>query len=203
MTKKSSQLLREIRSLAGENATEGLLRTLWQQRMPTHIQEMFLIFDGANLNKLTECADKLKESFIGGHACSTCNSNKLPRYYATVTNDCRPSNSFWMALLHLVPKKQFGMWRPYEDYRGLNAVTTPDRYLLLPHIHDLANHLHGKHVFTTLLVKAYHQVAVLEEDIPKSAVSTPFDLFEFITMPFGLRNAAQTFQRFMNQSYKS
>ena len=83
------------------------------------------------------------------------------------------------------------MWRPYEDYRGLNAVTTPDRYLLLPHIHDLANHLHGKHVFTTLLVKAYHQVAVLEEDIPKSAVSTPFDLFEFVTMPFGLRNATQ------------
>ena len=59
--KKSSQLLREMRTLAGENATEGLLRILWQQRLPTCIQEMLLIFDDANLNKLAECADKFHE----------------------------------------------------------------------------------------------------------------------------------------------
>jgi len=41
-------------------------------------------------------------------------------------------------------------------------------------------------------------VPVNEENIPKTAVTTPFDLFEFLTMPFELRNATQTFQRFMN-----
>ena len=37
------------------------------------------------------------------------------------------------------------------------------------------------------------------EDIPKTAITTPFGLFEFVRMPFGFRNAAQTFQRFIDQ----
>ena len=36
-------------------------------------------------------------------------------------------------------------------------------------------------------------------DIPKTVVATPFALFEFLKMPFGLRNAAQTFERFIEQ----
>ena len=36
-------------------------------------------------------------------------------------------------------------------------------------------------------------------DILKSAITTPFGLYEFTRMPFGLRNAAQTFQRFINE----
>ena len=37
-----------------------------------------------------------------------------------------------------------------------------------------------------------------EEDIHKAAITTPFGMFEYLRMPFGLRNAAQTFQRFMD-----
>ena len=41
-----------------------------------------------------------------------------------------------------------------------------------------------------------------EEDIQKTAIVTPFGLFEFLVMPFGLRNATQTFQRYIDSLFR-
>jgi hypothetical protein len=110
----------------------------------------------------------------------------------------RRSTSPWSSPLHMV-KKSDGSWRPCGDFRRLNLVTEPDTYPL-PNMLDFAARAAGCTVFSKLdLRKGYHQIPMNAEDIAKTAIITPFGLFEFLRLPFGLRNVGNTLQRMMDR----
>ena len=67
---------------------------------------------------------------------------------------------------------------------------------------NFSSELEGCTVFSTLDLKnGYLQVPLKKSVVPKTAIITPFGLFEFLGMPFGLNNAGMTFQRFMDQIF--
>ncbi|GFV24893.1 retrovirus-related Pol polyprotein from transposon 17.6 [Trichonephila clavipes] len=110
----------------------------------------------------------------------------------------RPSKSPWSSPLHVVPKSD-STFRPVGDYRQLNSVTEFDSYPM-PYLNDFAHALHGKRIFSKIdIFKAFHQIPIAECDIPKTAVTTPWGLYEYTHLCFGLVNAPQTFMRFMHE----
>ncbi|GFW36264.1 hypothetical protein TNCV_4931261 [Trichonephila clavipes] len=96
----------------------------------------------------------------------------------------RPSKSNYASPLHMVPKKDSTEWRPVGDYRALNAQTIKDNYSV-PNILDFTSNLHGTKIYSHIdLVKAYHQIPINPDDVHKSAIITPFGLFESTRMQF-------------------
>ena len=110
----------------------------------------------------------------------------------------RPSKSPWATPIHLVEKGD--SFRIVGDYRRLNACTKPDRYPV-KRLTDFTSILSDTKYYSTLdLKRAFNQIAINPDDIEKTAVITPFGLFEYLAMCFGLRNAAQTFQRYADRA---
>ena len=89
----------------------------------------------------------------------------------------------------------------FTDYLSLNEVTIKNKYLI-PQINILFDQLTGALVFSkTDLRLGYHQIKVRPEDIPKTAFSTRYGLYEFTVMSFGLTNAPAFFMYLMNMVF--
>lgn len=114
----------------------------------------------------------------------------------------RHSISPWSSPIWVVPKKLDASgrqkWRLVIDYRKLNDKTINDKYPL-PNITDILDKLGRSQYFSTLdLASGFHQIEVNHKDIEKTAFNVEHGHYEFIRMPFGLKNAPSTFQRVMD-----
>ncbi|XP_077947560.1 uncharacterized protein LOC144388873 isoform X1 [Gasterosteus aculeatus] len=116
------------------------------------------------------------------------------------TQIIRESCSPYASPIVLVKKKD-GSLRMCVDYRQLNSKTRRDAFPL-PRIEESLDALAGARWFSTMdLASGYNQVPVAKKDRAKTAFCTPFGLFEFNRMPFGLCNAPGTFQRLMERIF--
>lgn len=98
----------------------------------------------------------------------------------------------------LVPKPG-GKVRLCVDYQKLNTVTKPDIYLLSRLEDVLHSTGDASHISTFDLRAEYYQISVTPQEKDKTAFITPFGLYRFHQLPFGLRNASVTFQRLIDR----
>ena len=109
----------------------------------------------------------------------------------------RPSSSPCGSPIMLVQKKD-GTWRLCIDYRALNKITVKNRYPI-PRITDLLDQLTGAKYFGKIDLKSsYHQVLIEQIDVWKTTFKSKEGLFEWLVIPFGLKNVPTTFVTFLS-----
>jgi hypothetical protein len=112
----------------------------------------------------------------------------------------RPSTSLWGCSTLFVEKKDKELWLCVY-YRPLNAVTIKNKYPL-PCIDILFDQLAGAQVFSKIdLRSGYHQIKICAEDIPKTAFTTRYGLYEYLVVSFGLTNASTHFMYLVNSVF--
>src|SRR5699024_9289140 len=114
------------------------------------------------------------------------------------TGAIRPSNSEWSSRPHMVMKKT-GEWRVVFDYRKVNQQMIPDNYPI-PNVSTLLQRAAGYGIYTCLdLNWGFWNVPIAESSKKYTAFVSPFGLYEYNVIPFGVKNSPGEFQRAMDK----
>ena len=111
-----------------------------------------------------------------------------------------PANSPWSAALVPVRKKDTDEIRWCIDYRQLNAATVEDAYQL-SRIDTSLQKLAGSKIFSILdSAGAFHTIPIEKESRPYTAFSSAFGQYQFLRMPFGIRNGVPAYSRLIDKA---
>jgi hypothetical protein len=114
----------------------------------------------------------------------------------------QPSNSDFVTALVMPTKNDLaGLWtkkRMCKDYKPLNLVTPQDRYPM-PIPEELFDNIADSNIFTIMdLRQSFNQIVLVVKDRKKTTFHGSNKLWEWLVMPFGLKNAHVFFQRVMD-----
>ena len=99
-------------------------------------------------------------------------------------------------------KKPTGELRLCIDYRAVNKLTVRNRYPL-PRVDHLLDELKGSTIFSTIDLKAgYNQIRIHDDDVAKTAITTPFGHYEYLVLPMGMANSPSIFSALMADVFK-
>lgn len=162
-------------------------------RLPTDIYHRFRLKDPEMViaKRQYECPKKYREVW----------RNLLDEHLSQ--GRMRPSASPYASPAFLIPKSDpLAKPRWVNDYRALNDNTVPDRHPL-PSINEILGDCGNGKIFGKLdMTNSFFQTRVHPDDVPYTAVTTPFGLYEWLVMPQGCRNAPATHQRRMFQALR-
>ena len=110
----------------------------------------------------------------------------------------KPSKSAWSSPIVLVTKPDNSI-RICIDYRKVNNISLSDNYPI-PRISEVFEKIgNAKYMSQFDLTKGYYQIPLSDDTKEKSAFVTPFGLYEFEVMPFGMKTSPATFVRLMDR----
>lgn len=106
------------------------------------------------------------------------------------------------SFLIVMVKKKYESWRKCIEYKELNKYTVRDKFPITV-IEELLDELGCAQLFIKLdLRTGYHQIRMMDKYKHKTTFRSQHGHYEFVMIPFGLKNSPSTYKSLMNHIFQ-